>query len=115
MPGQFGWHGDIALNIWAAALPAPVEASSCCYPLSTFVSDWFTQGTAAFTSAHTIEVGGQSLDFAAAVIATGGRASIPPIPGLEGVGYMTNDSFYNQTELPGRLAVIGAGPIGEQI
>lgn len=77
--------------------------------------DWCTQGTAAFTSAHTIEVGGQSLDFAAAVIATGGRASIPPIPGLEGVGYMTNDSFYNQTELPGRLAVIGAGPIGEQI
>ena len=104
----------MAFDAQAAALPSLLIHQSSDGPLS-FVCYGSTQGTAAFTSAHTIEVGGQSLDFAAAVIATGGRASIPSIPGLDGVDYMTNDSFYNQTELPGRLAVIGAGPIGEPI
>ena len=52
------------------------------------------------------------LEFAAAVIATGGTAMVPPLPGLADSSYLTNDTFYNQTELPRRFAVIGSGPIG---
>lgn len=69
-------------------------------------------GDAKFTGPDTVEVGGQTLRFARACIATGARAFVPPIPGLREAGYLTNESVFNLTELPKRLAVIGAGPIG---
>ena len=50
------------------------------------------------------------LRFKRAVIATGARAVEPPIPGL--VGYLTNETVFNLTQCPARLAVIGGGPIG---
>jgi pyruvate/2-oxoglutarate dehydrogenase complex dihydrolipoamide dehydrogenase (E3) component len=46
------------------------------------------------------------------VVATGARATEPPIPGLREVGFYTNETIFTLTELPSRLAVIGAGPIG---
>ncbi len=69
-------------------------------------------GDATFTGPNTLEVGGKTLSFAKAVITTGARAWAPPIPGLRDAGYLTNESLFNLTELPKRLAVIGAGPIG---
>jgi pyruvate/2-oxoglutarate dehydrogenase complex dihydrolipoamide dehydrogenase (E3) component len=69
-------------------------------------------GHGRFTGQHTIEVNGETLTFAKAVIATGGTAAIPPIPGLAEVPYLTNATLFNLTELPPRLGVIGAGPIG---
>jgi pyruvate/2-oxoglutarate dehydrogenase complex dihydrolipoamide dehydrogenase (E3) component len=69
-------------------------------------------GHGRFTGPHSIEVGGQTLRFARACIATGARATAPPIPGLKEAGYLTNETVFSLTELPQRLAVIGAGPIG---
>ncbi len=69
-------------------------------------------GDGKFTGPSTIEVGGQQLEFARACIATGARAAAPPIPGLEDAGYLTNETVFSLTELPQRMAVIGAGPIG---
>jgi pyruvate/2-oxoglutarate dehydrogenase complex dihydrolipoamide dehydrogenase (E3) component len=69
-------------------------------------------GKASFTGPDTLSVDGQTLRFAKAVIATGSRASEPPIPGLKDAGYLTNETVFSLTELPQRLAVIGAGPIG---
>lgn len=46
------------------------------------------------------------------VIAAGARPFVPPIPGLEAAGYLTSDTVWNLTELPGRLVVLGGGPIG---
>lgn len=69
-------------------------------------------GEAKFTSRSEIEVAGQSLPFKKAVICTGARASAPPISGLNDVEYLTNETLFSLTELPLRLAVIGAGPIG---
>ncbi len=69
-------------------------------------------GAGQFTGPDTIEVGGQTLRFAKAVIATGARAAAPPIPGLKDVPYLTNETLFSLTELPKRLGVIGAGPIG---
>jgi pyruvate/2-oxoglutarate dehydrogenase complex dihydrolipoamide dehydrogenase (E3) component len=69
-------------------------------------------GEGRFTSVETVEVGGVELKFSKAVIATGGRAIVLPIPGLEKAGALTNETLFSLTELPKRLAVIGAGPIG---
>ncbi len=69
-------------------------------------------GHGRFTGRDTVEVAGKTLRFAKAVIATGARAARPPIPGLAEAGYLTNETVFTLTELPRRLAVIGAGPIG---
>src|SRR5437763_6197625 len=69
-------------------------------------------GPGKFTGPDTVEVAGKTLRFRRAVIATGARASTLPIPGLADAGYLTNETVFSLTELPRRLAVIGAGPIG---
>jgi len=69
-------------------------------------------GMGKFTGPDTIEVSGRKLRFAKAVIATGARAAAPPVPGLQDVPYLTNETLFSLTELPKRLGVIGAGPIG---
>jgi pyruvate/2-oxoglutarate dehydrogenase complex dihydrolipoamide dehydrogenase (E3) component len=69
-------------------------------------------GEAKFADAETVEVGGAKLKFARAVIASGARAIVPDVPGLAAANPLTNETVFNLTELPARLAVIGAGPIG---
>lgn len=69
-------------------------------------------GEARFTGRDTVEVDGKTLRFHRALIATGARAKAPAIPGLEEGGYLTNETLFSLTELPKRMAVIGAGPIG---
>src|SRR2546422_2309004 len=69
-------------------------------------------GEARFAGPDTVEVGGQTLRFKRAVIATGARATAPPVPGLAETGYLTNETVFNLTQCPARLAVIGGGPIG---
>ncbi len=46
------------------------------------------------------------------VIATGAMPFVPPLPGLEDVGYLTSDTLWGLRELPQRLVVLGGGPIG---
>ncbi len=73
-------------------------------------------GSGRFTGPDTIQVigpaGNRTLRFAKAALCTGARAAAPPTPGLEEAGYLTNETIFGLTELPQRLAVIGAGPIG---
>ena len=69
-------------------------------------------GAGVFQSPDTLEVGGQTLRFKRAIIATGARASVPPIAGIEEAGYLTNETVFSMTEQPKRLAVLGAGPLG---
>src|SRR6266545_86758 len=74
------------------------------------VDVFFGQGR--FTSGRTVAVDGQTLRFNRAVIATGGRPTAPPIPGLDQIRYLTNETVFWLTDLPKRLLIIGAGPIG---
>lgn len=69
-------------------------------------------GAGRFAGPDVIEVDGKRLEFARAAICTGARAAALPIPGLHETGYLTNETVFGLTELPRRLAVIGAGPIG---
>ena len=69
-------------------------------------------GEGRFIGRDCVEVDGTRLFFKKAAVCTGARATAPPIPGLEETGYLTNETVFSLTELPRRLAVIGAGPIG---
>ncbi|MDB4948336.1 MAG: mercuric reductase [Gemmatimonadetes bacterium] len=69
-------------------------------------------GDGRFTGPSALEVGGATLRFHRAVVATGGRAAVPPLPGLAEAGYLTNETVFSLTERPESLVVIGAGPIG---
>jgi pyruvate/2-oxoglutarate dehydrogenase complex dihydrolipoamide dehydrogenase (E3) component len=69
-------------------------------------------GEGRFSGPDRVEVAGRTLRFARAVIATGARAAAPPIPGLGEAGYLTNETLFTLKELPQRLVVVGAGPIG---
>jgi pyruvate/2-oxoglutarate dehydrogenase complex dihydrolipoamide dehydrogenase (E3) component len=69
-------------------------------------------GSAKFISDGVIEVDGVKLNYKKAVIASGARAFVPPIPGLPEANPLTNETVFSLTEIPKRLAVIGAGPIG---
>jgi len=49
------------------------------------------------------------------IVATGSHAAVPPIPGLDTVPYLTNESLFGLTTLPERLIVLGGGPIGVEL
>ncbi len=69
-------------------------------------------GRATFNGPRSLTVGGQTLEFREALIATGSRPILPPIEGLDRVGCLTSESVFQLAQQPRRLAVIGAGPLG---
>lgn len=69
-------------------------------------------GEARFSGSDALGVGGQTLHFKRAVIATGSRPAPLELPGLAPNGYLTNETVFDLRERPQRLVVIGAGPIG---
>ena len=70
------------------------------------------KGTARFVGPREIAVDGMRIRARRIVIATGSKAAVPPIPGLERVPYFTNETIFANTDLPRHLIVIGGGPIG---
>jgi pyruvate/2-oxoglutarate dehydrogenase complex dihydrolipoamide dehydrogenase (E3) component len=78
------------------------------------------EGTARLVSPWEVEITGhdgatQRLSTRSIVIATGARPFVPPIPGIEAVGYLTSDTLWNLRQLPRRLVVLGGGPIGSEM
>ncbi len=73
------------------------------------------QGAARFTGPREIEAAGRRVQARYFVVATGSAATAPPIPGLDTVPYLTNESLFELTECPGHLVVIGGGPIGMEM
>ena len=71
------------------------------------------RGEAHFVSPHEVEVDGQKLRAKNFVIATGSRAVIPKIEGIEGVPYFTNETIFDELKhRPESMIVLGGGPIG---
>ena len=69
-------------------------------------------GNARIVDPWTVEVDGRRLTAPNIVVATGAAAFVPPIPGIESVRVLTSDNVWSLAELPPRLVVMGAGPIG---
>jgi pyruvate/2-oxoglutarate dehydrogenase complex dihydrolipoamide dehydrogenase (E3) component len=65
-----------------------------------------------FTGPDQVIAGDTAIRARRFVVATGSTAMVPPIPGLDKVPYFTNETLFDNTELPERLVVIGGGPIG---
>ena len=70
---------------------------------------------ARFTDPRTVASEAVSVRARKIVIATGSRASLPPIPGLDAAPYLTNETVFGLTALPPRLIVLGGGPIGVEL
>jgi pyruvate/2-oxoglutarate dehydrogenase complex dihydrolipoamide dehydrogenase (E3) component len=70
------------------------------------------QATARFTGPSEVEADGTRVRAKYFVVATGSSAGVPPIPGLDTVPYLTNETVFDLTEGPEHLIVIGGGPIG---
>ena len=69
-------------------------------------------GAARFEDDRTVIVGDQRLHARRFAICTGATAAVPPIPGLADADPLTNESVFDLTEQPARLAILGAGAIG---
>lgn len=70
-------------------------------------------GRARFLSPHEVDVDGTRLTARNFVIATGSRASVPSIPGVEQIPYYTNETIFDEMRsAPSSLLIVGAGPSG---
>ena len=65
-----------------------------------------------FAGPRTVEAGGDTITARRFVIATGSSPLVPPIPGLDGVPYLTNETLFDLRMPPAHLVIIGGGPIG---
>jgi pyruvate/2-oxoglutarate dehydrogenase complex dihydrolipoamide dehydrogenase (E3) component len=70
------------------------------------------KASARFTGPGRIDADGRELRWRSAIIATGSRPLVPPIPGLGDADPLTTDTLWELRELPRRLVVLGGGPVG---
>ncbi|MGR3372236.1 dihydrolipoyl dehydrogenase family protein [Pseudooceanicola nanhaiensis] len=68
-----------------------------------------------FTGPRTVVAGGTEITARRVVIAAGAAPLVPPIAGLDTVPYLTNETLFDGTELPGHLLILGGGPIGMEM
>lgn len=87
---------------------APVDSQERFEGLGVIV----IRARARFVSPHRLQAGGQQITARRFVIATGARAFVPPIAGLESVTYHTNETIFDLRARPEHLIVIGGGAIG---
>ena len=70
------------------------------------------KGHARFASATSVRVGDEVLEAPQIFVNVGGRAAVPPIPGVDRVDYLDNSSVMNVDFLPDHLVVLGGSYIG---
>jgi pyruvate/2-oxoglutarate dehydrogenase complex dihydrolipoamide dehydrogenase (E3) component len=94
---------DAIVGEWSAATEASLRATPNCTVY---------QGAARFVSAHEVAVAADVLAAEQIFLDVGGRASIPPIPGLDRVDYLTNTSILDLDVVPEHLVIIGGSYVG---
>jgi len=67
------------------------------------------------TGPTSLDVGGRRVGFDKLVVASGSRAFVPPIDGLDAVPYLDNKNVFSLREMPTHLIVLGGGPIGIEL
>lgn len=73
------------------------------------------RGRARFAGPDTVEVKGERIAARRIVVATGSRPFVPPVPGLDSVPYLTNETVFGLRERPDHLLVLGGGAIGVEL
>lgn len=85
------------------------------------VEDWLPgiatllRGPAEIVRPGVVRVGDEEIGWSALVVATGSEPFAPPVEGLSDVAYHTSDTIWGIDELPGSIAMIGAGPISVEL
>jgi len=74
-----------------------------------------TFGEASFADSHSVDLAGRRISAARWIIATGSTPALPPVEGLGSVPYWTNETLFDQRRLPGKLIVLGGGPVGLEL
>ena len=72
-------------------------------------------GNPEFIDDHTILMDGDRITAKSWIIATGSSPALPPLDGLSDVPLWTNETVFSQRKLPGRLIVLGGGPVGLEL
>lgn len=70
---------------------------------------------ARFRDGGTVLAGNAEITARRFVVATGSRAAVPPIPGLDKVPFYTNENIFENRECPEHLIIVGGGPIGMEM
>lgn len=73
------------------------------------------EGAAVFVDPHTVTVGERRFTAKRIFICVGTRPALPPVPGLDSVGALTNENVFDLDEVPPSLAVLGGGAIGVEL
>ena len=116
----FGVQGAPASASYAAAMDhvrevidtiAPVDSQERFEGLGVRVIREFGH----FISPHEVEAGAHRIKARRVVIATGSAPLVPPIPGLDRVPYLTNETLFRNREKPDHLLILGGGPIGMEM
>ena len=115
--GRFGLSAGALTLDWKAvsrhvhdtiAAIAPADSEARFRALGATV----LRGTARFAAPDALEVDARRLTARRIVIATGSTAAVPPIPGLNQLSYLTNDTLFLLQEQPDHLLILGGGPVG---
>jgi pyruvate/2-oxoglutarate dehydrogenase complex dihydrolipoamide dehydrogenase (E3) component len=116
---DIGIHADVRVDFPAvmdrvratvADWNGGVEAKFAKHPAIELV-----RAEASFAGPHTLAAGGERYEAATIVVDTGTRPAVPKIEGIDGLPYLTNLTFFDQTTLPRRTLVIGGGYIGLEL
>ena len=73
------------------------------------------RAAARFTGPDALEAGGTVVRARRFVLATGSRPAVPPLPGLDSVPFLTNETLFGRTAAPEHLLVLGGGPVGVEM
>jgi dihydrolipoamide dehydrogenase len=74
----------------------------------------FYYGEGQFTGDHTLEVNGKTIKGKTIFLASGARPFIPPLTGIEGIEYLTNESALQLRERPESMVIVGGGYIAAE-
>ena len=73
------------------------------------------QGAASFVDPHTVDVAGNHYTAKRIFICTGTKPCVPPIPGIDEIDYLTNETLFALEEIPGSMVIIGGGAVGSEM
>ena len=108
-----GWSADFRAVIRAKdRIVASLRKGKYADVLASLKGVDYVRGQAAFMSPREVKAGGQRYEGKKFVIATGSSATVPPIPGIEGVGYLTNVEALSLQERPDSMIVLGGRALG---
>ena len=110
-PPEIDWHGVLAHVRGTIAAIAPVDSAERYRVLGCEV----LRGRARLAGPHAVEVEGRVIAARRIVLAVGSRPAIPPLPGLDGVPYLTNETVFQLEERPEHLLILGAGAMGVEM